>query len=117
MQYRTFINFCFLVFAVIVVGCRSRTSKPKDTLFTSLPSSYTGIDFKNELTYDKDLNIYTYRNFYNGGGVAIGDVNNDGLPDIFFTANLLPNRLYLNKGAFKFEDVTKKAGVVKKSKW
>ena len=96
------------------MGCRSDTSKPKDTLFTSLPSSHTGIDFKNELIYDKDLNIYTYRNFYNGGGVAIGDVNNDGLPDIFFTANLLPNRLYLNKGAFKFEDVTEKAGVIKK---
>lgn len=116
MCYRIFIKLFIFFIPFIFWNCHS-AKKEKDTLFTSLPSSYTGIDFKNELTYDKDFNIYTYRNFYNGGGVAIGDVNNDGLPDIFFTANLLPNRLYINKGNFKFQDVTEKAGILKKSKW
>ncbi len=105
----------FILF--ICCSCQAPKGGNKNTLFTSLPASYTGIDFRNELSYDKDFNIYTYRNFYNGGGVAIGDVNNDGLPDIFFTANMLPNRLYLNKGNFKFEDVTDKVGIFKKSKW
>ena len=109
MCYRIFIKLCIYFTPFVFWNCNSAKSKQKDTLFTSLPSSYTGIDFANELTYDKDFNIYTYRNFYNGGGVAIGDVNNDGLPDIFFTANLLPNILYINKGNFKFEDVTEKA--------
>ena len=70
-------------------------------LFQKLASSETNIHFSNDLTYDAKFNVYTYRNFYNGGGVAIGDVNNDGLPDIFFTANMKPNKLYLNKGNFK----------------
>src|SRR5215216_7723953 len=117
MFYRTFINFCVTAFTLVILSCHSTKSKQKDTLFTSLPSSYTGIDFNNKLTDDKDFNIYTYRNFYNGGGVAIGDVNGDGLPDIFFTANMLPNKLYLNKGNFNFEDVTEKAGIEKKGKW
>src|SRR5215212_10304147 len=117
MFCRIFISFYFVLLVLVLLGCHSTTPEKKDTLFTSLPPSYTGIDFKNELTYNKDFNIYTYRNFYNGGGVAIGDVNGDGLPDIFFTANMLPNRLYLNKGNFKFEDITDQAGILKKSKW
>ena len=87
------------------------------TLFQKLDPSQTNIDFSNDLSYDAKFNMYTYRNFYNGGGVAIGDINNDGLPDIFFTANMKPNKLYLNKGNFKFEDITEKAGIVKKGKW
>ena len=117
MCYKACLRLCFIFLPFIFFGCQSANTKAKDTLFTSLSSSYTGIDFENKLTYDKEFNIYTYRNFYNGGGVAIGDVNNDGLPDIFFTANMLPNRLYLNKGNFKFEDITAKAGIVKRSKW
>ncbi len=77
----------------------------------------TNIHFSNTLSYDRSFNIYTYRNFYNGGGVAIGDVNNDGLPDLFFTANMESNKLFLNKGNFQFEDVTEKAGIGKKGKW
>src|SRR5690348_18086468 len=72
-----------------------------NTLFQKMDPDQTNIHFSNDLTYDAKFNIYTYRNFYNGGGVAIGDINNDSLPDIFFTANMKPNKLYLNKGNFQ----------------
>lgn len=68
------------------------------------------------MQYDEKFNIYTYRNFYNGGGVAIGDINNDSLPDIYFTANMGPNKLYLNKGNFTFEDIAS-AGVQGEMTW
>ncbi|MFZ9046561.1 MAG: VCBS repeat-containing protein [Cyclobacteriaceae bacterium] len=82
-----------------------------------MKSSSTGLYFENTLTYTNDFNIYKYRNYYNGGGVGLGDVNNDGLLDIYLTANLLPNRLYLNKGNFKFEDITDQAGVQGTKAW
>ncbi len=82
-----------------------------------MKASETGIDFRNDLKYDPDFNIYKYRNFYNGGGVAVGDFNNDGLPDIYMTSNMNHNKLYLNKGNFKFEDVTAKAGVAGTKAW
>ncbi|GAB3266555.1 VCBS repeat-containing protein [Larkinella harenae] len=89
-------------------------SKP---LFEELPASQTGIDFINRSLDKKDFNIFNYRNFYNGAGVAIGDVNNDGLPDLFFTSNFEENKLYLNKGNWQFEDVTQAAGIVGKKFW
>lgn len=101
-------RYIFLGLLVIsVLSCRNRDQK----LFTKLPVQKTGITFSNDLVYRQNFNIYRYRNFYNGGGVAIGDVNNDGLMDLFFTANMKQNRLYLNQGNLKFVDVTKKAGV------
>ncbi len=102
-----------LLLPLLLFGCRkSETTPPAaDTLFTEMPADYTGIDFVNQLEYDADFNIYTYRNFFNGGGVAIGDINNDSLPDIYFTGNMTKNRLYLNRGNFKFEDITETAGV------
>lgn len=89
----------------------------KNTLFTRLTSDVTGIAFVNEVEDQKNFNIFKYRNFYNGGGVAIGDINNDGLPDIYFTANMKKNRLYLNKGNFTFEDITESAGVGGNKPW
>jgi hypothetical protein len=86
-------------------------------LFTSLPPEATGIDFENNLEYTEAFNPYTYRNFYNGGGVAIGDVNNDGLADLYFCGNMRPNKLYLNQGNFQFEDITRKAGVACEGVW
>lgn len=89
----------------------------QETLFTSMLPEQTGIDFINTIVNQKDFNIFKYRNFYNGGGVAIGDINNDGLPDIYFTANMGPNKLYLNKGNFVFEDITESAGVAGNKPW
>ena len=76
-----------------------------------------GITFSNTLKETEELNPYTYKNFYNGGGVAIGDINNDGLLDLYFSGNLVENQLYLNKGNWKFENITKKAQVACKDIW
>jgi enediyne biosynthesis protein E4 len=90
---------------------------PEQTLFTAMPPGHTDIDFVNEVSYTDSFNVYTFRNFYNGGGVGIGDVNNDGLPDIFFCGNMVSNRLYINRGNFQFEDVTDKAGLNSAGAW
>src|SRR3954469_10114642 len=90
----------------------------KETLFVSLPASQTHIDFVNNLEKHKAFGLLYYLYYYNGGGVATGDVNGDGLPDIYFTANKKgSNKLYINKGNFQFEDVTAKAGVAGTSDW
>jgi enediyne biosynthesis protein E4 len=86
-------------------------------LFTKLPASHTGVDFANNLSYTEEINPYTFRSFYNGGGVGIGDINNDGLPDLFFCSNQQSNKLYLNKGNFVFEDITERAGLVSDNIW
>ena len=92
-------------------------SKTETKLFEKLSPSRTGISFENNLTFKEDFNIFTYRNYYNGGGVGLGDINNDGLIDIYFTSNLNENKLYLNKGNFQFEDITSKAGVAGEKSW
>ena len=84
-------------------------------LFTLMDN--TGVHFTNNVEDGKLDNSFLFRNFYNGGGVAIGDINNDGLPDIFFTSNMGSNKLYLNKGSFQFEDITDKAGFRQDSMW
>nr|WP_229220133.1 VCBS repeat-containing protein [Dyadobacter beijingensis] len=85
--------------------------------FTELPAGDTGIRFANRITENDTMNILSFEYVYNGGGVALGDFNNDSLPDVYFTGNTSPNKLYLNKGDFKFEDVTAKAGVAPENKW
>jgi len=110
----TFLRNIFLFILIcLVFGCRDNTSH----LFTSLDEGRTGIDFKNTIFEGEALNVLNYTYFYNGGGVAIGDINNDGLPDILFTGNMVRNRLFLNKGNFKFEDITEKSGIADKQGW
>ncbi|MEM1258964.1 MAG: VCBS repeat-containing protein [Bacteroidota bacterium] len=106
---------------VLILACNETKEKPSETtkepLFSLLTPEESGIDFINYVENQKDFNIFKYRNFYNGGGVAIGDINNDGLPDIYLTGNMEPNKLYLNKGALQFEDITEKAGVGGSKPW
>jgi hypothetical protein len=101
-------NLLFLIL-LLILSCKEEYKK--DTSLFVLKNSSIGISFENTLTYTESFNPYIYRNFYNGGGVAIGDINNDGLEDIYFTGNMVDNKLYLNKGNWKFEDITLKAGV------
>jgi len=103
--------FCFF----FIISCSIRNSE--ETLFQLLSPEKTNIHFQNNLIFEKDFNIYRYRNFYNGGGVATGDISGDGLPDIYFVNNMGKNHLYHNKGNFKFEDITDQAGVGGSQKW
>jgi hypothetical protein len=82
----------------------------QNTLFKKIDAQYSGVNFKNIISETEDLNVMAYEYFFNGGGVAVGDLNNDGLEDIFFTANMKPNKLYLNQGKLKFKEITKIAG-------
>jgi enediyne biosynthesis protein E4 len=107
--------YCFsaLFLFIFLLSCRRSI-----TLFESLPASTTNIQFANNLDMSKSFRILYFFYYYNGGGVAVGDINNDGLPDIYFTSNnKAANKLYLNKGGFKFEDITDKAGVAGSSDW
>ncbi|MEJ7680177.1 MAG: VCBS repeat-containing protein [Segetibacter sp.] len=106
---------CLIV--LFAAACAHKKELSLKHLFTLLPSSLTKVTFANNISYTEEFNPYTFRNFFNGGGVAIGDINNDGLPDIFFCSNQQTNRLYLNKGNFKFEDITDQAGVKSDGIW
>jgi hypothetical protein len=101
----------FFTIAALFCSCKKRT------LFEQIPSSGSGIRFNNLITENDSINPIDNATVYNGGGVGIGDFNNDGLPDIYFTGNMVPNKLYINKGNFKFEDITAKAGVDGKGRW
>lgn len=102
-------------FSAFLLSCDA-TDK-RDTLFRKLSPRQSGIDFTNELSFDQQFNIFTYRNYYNGGGVGLGDVNNDGLLDVYMTANLKENKLFLNEGDLSFEDITNYAGVAGERSW
>lgn len=109
--------FATAALAVVFQSCSPGKPGAEDPLFTLLEAGETGITFSNRLTYSEELNTYTYRNFYNGAGVGIGDFNLDGLPDIYFCGNQADNKLYVNKGGFRFEDITDKAGVACSGVW
>src|SRR5205807_1056541 len=101
--------------AALTPAACGRSREPQ--LFELLSPQRTGVTFTNRLPDDTAFNVLTYLYFYNGGGVAVGDVNNDGLPDLYFTSNVGPNRLYINKGNYRFEDVTERAGVADSIGW
>ncbi len=103
---------------IFIVGCLLSCNRDSQgELFEKMPSEITGVTFQNQLIPTKDLNILDYLYFYNGAGVAVGDINNDNLVDVFFTSNQGKNKLYLNRGNFRFEDITQKAGVSGNSDW
>lgn len=107
-----------LPIVLLLYACESINNNPAERkLFTLLEKDHTNIDFVNKLEYTEEFNTYTYRNFYNGAGVGIGDFNGDDLPDIFFCGNMVDNRLYINKGDLVFEDITEKAGVSGHGAW
>ncbi len=108
----------YIFFILILFFCDKH--KKDETSYTSSLfklRSDAGIDFENTLIETETLNPYTYKNFYNGGGVALGDINNDGLIDIYFSGNLVDNKLYLNKGNWSFKDITETSGVACKDVW
>src|ERR1700761_9069460 len=107
-------RFAAIVLGLVLLG---GCSNPRSVLFDQLSPGETGIDFANTIRESADANLLNYAYFYNGGGVAIGDIDNDGLPDILFTGNMVSNRLYLNKGNFKFEDITESSGIGAAQGW
>lgn len=108
---------CTFGLGLLLFSCGKEKSAETPPLFSLLSPSKTGIDFKNQLTSNAENNILEYLYFYNGGGVAAGDINGDGLVDLYFTGNQVPNKLYLNKGNFQFEDITESAGVSGDGGW
>jgi len=112
--------FFYVLLLLAIVSCSKKEEKGEkvvDSLFTLMNSDETGIKFVNKVENSKDFNIFKYRNLYNGGGVAIGDINNDGLADIYLTGNKESNKLYLNQGDFKFKDISVSAGIEGNKPW
>jgi len=107
-----FLSLLFIILSLAFVACDQ-----KQTLFKKVSSSHSGIEFNNQIVENDSINPLDVVNIYNGGGVGIGDFNNDGLQDIYLTGNMVPSKLYLNKGDFHFEDITAKAGVDGMGRW
>lgn len=114
LKVYAFVRVCSLLMCVVwLISCEPEPA----TLFTPVPSSHTSIDFVNTIEETPEKNVMVYEYYYNGGGVAAADFNNDGLCDLYFTGNAVENKLYLNRGALKFEDVTTKANVAGRDGW
>src|SRR5437016_9959155 len=106
-----------LIAITLLLSCgRASAPPPSAPLFRRLTPAQTGVTFANSISTSDSLNALTDPYIYNGAGVAVGDIDNDGLPDIFFAGNMVSSRLYLNKGHMRFEDITERAGV-KTSRW
>lgn len=110
------ITYVWLI-SLLIFFSHCSTQPPPGQLFSLLKASETHVDFSNDLSEDKDFNIVEYLYFYNGGGVAAGDINNDGLVDLYFSSNQHPNKLYLNRGDWKFEDITERSGTQGTGNW
>src|SRR4029077_3273944 len=102
---------------VIILSLALAACDQKKTLFKKISSSHSGVTFNNQIVENDSINPLDVVNIYNGGGVGIGDFNKDGLQDIYLTGNMVPSKLYLNKGNFQFEDITAKAGVEGLGRW
>ena len=109
----------FYCCSLLLICCNTTTKEIEvnEKLFTLLKSDETGIDFNNRIKDDKDKNIFAYANFYGGAGVGVGDFNNDGLQDIFFAGNMVPDKLYINQGNLSFIDKTEEAGIINFDGW
>lgn len=105
--YMSKVFYSLIIAIFLFTSCGNNNNK----LFTLLDKSDTGVEFRNMLVEGDELNVMNYSYFYNGSGVSVGDINNDGLLDVFFTGNMVKNKLYINKGDFKFEDITLKSGI------
>src|SRR6476660_1413664 len=99
-------GFAFVLLILFINSCNNKT-----TLFQHISSDHSNIHFNNKIVENDSINPIDLTNIYNGGGVGIGDFNNDGMQDIYFTGNQVANKLYLNKGNFKFDDITNAANV------
>lgn len=117
-QYRFFAGWKIGMMTILILSaCQTKKDIVPASQFSLIPPSQSSITFQNILAEDEEFNIIEYLYFYNGGGVAIGDINNDGLSDIYFSSNQGSNKLYLNKGNFAFEDITSNAGVEGSGNW
>jgi hypothetical protein len=110
-------NLAFVLLVLLLISSCKKGEKEGNNLFTLLSPSVTHVDFRNQLTETEEFNIIEYLYFNNGAGVAAGDINNDGLTDLYFTSNQNPNKLFINKGNLKFEDITEAAGVSGTGDW
>ncbi len=109
-------RFYLLLTGAVLMACQPELPPVGDQLFSLMPNAATGLEFTNQLQYDQDFNVFNYRNYYNGGGIAVGDVNNDGWVDVYYTANQGPNKLFLNRGGWKFEEA-KNSGAEGQQAW
>src|SRR5665647_576323 len=105
------------VVLILVISLSYLSCKQDTKLFHLVSSEHSGIHFNNKIVETDSVNPIDVTNIYNGGGVGMGDFNNDGLQDIYFTGNMVSNKLYLNKGKLQFEDITNGAGVTGNGKW
>jgi len=120
LRYQTYFHSFLGVLVFTITSCNDRILSDEDVIepiFKKLDGKSTGVTFSNDLKENDSINYFTYAYIYMGGGVSAGDFNNDGLQDLYFTGNMVPNKLYINKGNLQFEDITEKAGVSGDHRW